>query len=332
MRGLTIRRGTAALATLATGALLAAGLTGTAQAAYPGADGLIAFVRAGNIYTINPQSASPATTVRKLTHDGHDAGPRWSPSGQQIAYLDRGDLWIMSATGSHKTKLTAQAPGYTDSRPTWSPSGRYLAFVLTKRGATHGYLTRYDTVTHKLATFSTPYHSDSPTRRQIKITALPAAVAWAWARNAGTGHGSFIVFEGATAPACPAGFYCLDAVGYGAQRDYRNGIPSAENRTASPVRQLDPDWNPVNPLFSTDVLTTQEKCAAGHCSHTGIDLQSTSTPVLPGAYQAVYSPTGGYLAYVRDTRSGAEIYLYAPAAIVALTRGSQPDWQPLNPS
>jgi hypothetical protein len=53
MRGLTMRRGPAALAALAAGALLAAGLTGTARAAYAGADGLIAFVRHGTIYTIN---------------------------------------------------------------------------------------------------------------------------------------------------------------------------------------------------------------------------------------------------------------------------------------
>ena len=335
MRGLIMRRGTAALAALAAGALLAAGLTGTARAAYAGADGLIAFVRHGNIYTINPQSPAPGSTVRRLTRDGHDSGPRWSPDGKHIAYLDRGDLWIMRAGGSHKKQLTSQAPGYTDTRPTWSPNGRFLAFVKTRRGAKFGYLTRYDTTTGKTATFSTPYHSESPTRRQIKVTALPAAVAWAWARDAtGVSRGSFIVFEGATAPKCPSGSYCLDALGFGAQSDYRNGFPSAEDITPKPVRLLDPDWYPNNPMFDVNVLTTQENCPAGHCSATGIDLTPGSAPILAGAYQAVYSPSGVYLAYVRNHRGTPEIYLYSPPGIVprparALTAGTQPDWQPV---
>ena len=125
-------------AALATGALCGIGFAGTAQAAYPGSDGLIAFVRNGNIYTINPQSTTPSSTVVRLTRDGHDSGPRWSPNGLQLAYLHKGNLWIMDANGSHKTRITSQAPAYTDARPSWSPNGRYLAFVKTNKGAGYG--------------------------------------------------------------------------------------------------------------------------------------------------------------------------------------------------
>jgi hypothetical protein len=319
----------AGLTALAASALMLTGLAETAQAAYPGANGLIAFVRSGNIYTINPEAPTPGATVVRLTHDGRDSGPRWSPDGQQIAYLHNGNLWIMNANGGHKTRITDQAPAYTDSRPTWSPNGRYLAFVKSKKRAAYGYLTRYDTVTRKFVTFSTPYHSESPTSRQIKVTALAAPVAWAYARNAGTGHGYFIVFEGANAPKCTSGFYCLDALGFGAVSDYRNGFPDAENETHTPVRQLDPDWLPNNPQFGTDVLTSQEKCAAGHCTPAGIDITPTSAPVLPGAYEAVYSPTGAQIAYVRNTRHGAEIYIDAQVAVIPLTTGTEPDWQPI---
>jgi hypothetical protein len=317
--------------------LLGSGLAGTAQAAYHGSDGLIAFVRNGNIYTINPQSAAPGSTVTRLTRNGHDSGPRWSPDGKQLAYLDRGNLWMMDANGSHKTRITSKAPAYTDARPTWSPNGRYLAFVMTKKGAGYGYLTRYDTVTHKFATFSTPYHSEEPTKRQIKVTALPAAVAWAWAKNAtGVSYGSFIIFEGATAPRCPSGRFCLDELGFGAQSDYRNGFPSAAGETTKPVRQLDPDWYPNSPLFSVNALTTQEKCPGGHCTYQGIDTTLESSPFLPGAYEAVYSPTGVYLAYVKNGRAGPEIFIYSPPGIVplrniALTNGTEPDWQPVMP-
>jgi hypothetical protein len=322
---------------LATASLVGVGFAGTAQAAYSGSDGLIAFVRHGNIYTINPESTTPGSTVVQLTHDGHGSGPRWSPSGRQLAYLDKGNLWIMRANGSHKRRITSQAPGYTDARPTWSPNGRYLAFVKTRKGASYGYLTRYNTVTHGFATFSTPYNSEQPTRRQIKVTALPAAVAWAWARNAGgVNYGSFIIFEGATAPACASSSNCLDALGFAAQSDYRNGFPSAENATPKPTRQLDPDWFPNSPLFSLNALTTQEKCGAGHCTYQGIDLTIVSSPSLPGAYEAVYSPSGSFVAFVRNVHGTPKIYIRSspgvgPVTRRALTTGTEPDWQPVAP-
>jgi dipeptidyl peptidase IV (DPP IV)-like protein len=325
----------AGLTAAAMAGLLVTGPAASALAAYPGADGLIAFVRNGDIYSVNPESATPGSTVSRLTSDGRDSGPRWSPSGKQLAYLDRGNLWVMDANGSHKRRITDQSPAYTDARPSWSPNGRYLAFVKTRRGARYGYLTRYDTVTRKFATFSMPYHSERPTRRQVAVTALAAPVAWGRALNAtGTTFGSFIIFEGATAPACPGSRYCLDALGYRSQPDYKNGFPSSDIQTKKPLRRLDPDWYPNSPLFSVDVLTTQEKCSSGHCGDTGIDTTIGAAPILPGAYQAVYSPAGVYLAYVRNVRGRAEIFIYSPPGVVparstALTTGTEPDWQPL---
>jgi hypothetical protein len=333
------RRGAwaAGVTAVASLALLGTGLVGTAQAAYPGGDGLIAFVRGGNIYTIAPSG----TGLDRLTSGGHHAGPRWSPDGSQIAYLYRGNLWIMAASGQDKTRITSAAPGYTDARPSWSPNGRYLAFVKTKRGQAYGYLTRYDTVTHHFATFSTPYHSEQPTARQIKVTALPDPVAWGWAYT-GTADdpgtpGSFILFEGAGVGAakdlCQPHYYCLDAIGRPHQYMYKNAFPSAEDQTKMPTRLTDPDWFPITPLFDTDVLTTQEHCSGGTCTHSGIDLGIGATPVLPGAYEAVYSPIGRQIAYVKNVRGGSEIYIglnspRSPSG-TPLAAGSQPDWQPV---
>ncbi|MEI4861483.1 hypothetical protein Q8G41_28235, partial [Klebsiella pneumoniae] len=73
-------------------------------------------------------------------------------------------------------QVTRAAPAVFDARPTWSPSSRYLAFVRTRRHHASGLLTRYDTVTHRFATFT-----DAVGGSVSAITALPAPVAWAWA-------------------------------------------------------------------------------------------------------------------------------------------------------
>ena len=51
---------------------------------------------------------------------------------------------------------------------------------------------------------------------------------------------------------------------------------------------MDPDWYPIDPQFGTDVMTTQEKCTAGHCTYQGIDrtvsdppMPATAAPFLP---------------------------------------------------
>lgn len=327
----------AAAAALTSLALLGTALAGTAQAAYRGSDGLIAFVRGGNIYTINPESPAAATTVVRLTWDGRDSGPRWSPDGKRLAFLRKGNLWIMHANGSHKAQITSQAPVYTDARPSWSPNGRYIAFVRTRKRHSYGYLTRYDTITRGFVTFSIPYNSEQPTRRQVKVRALPEPIAWAWALSSDmVTYGSFIVFEGASSsPFCEPGLYCLDAIGRPHQYMYRNAFLSGEDGTPRPTRLVDPDFFPITPLFYLDVLTTQQSCPGGHCTSQGLDLGIGAAPVLAGAYEGVYSPLGRNIAYVRNVRGRPEIYvgLNDPAAVRGklLTRGTEPDWQPAAP-
>ena len=49
--------------------------------------------------------------------------PAWSPNGERIAFVTRGDLWVADADGSHASLLVEHA-----DRPAWAPSGRRLAF------------------------------------------------------------------------------------------------------------------------------------------------------------------------------------------------------------
>ena len=293
--------------------------------AYRGGDGRIAFVRDGNIYSIEPAGSG----LRELTRAGYASGPRWSPDGKQLAYVYRGNLWVMNANGSGKTQLTGSAPSYTDGRPTWSPNGRYLAFVKSKQHRSYGYLTRYDTVTHGLVSFTDTINPPHVTK--IAILA-GTAIAWAWARNAGSGYGSFLLYQG-TGVQCQGYRFCLDALGRPHQDMYRHGYPSAEDLTATATQLSDPDWFPVNPLFSTDVLTTVSNCATSHCTRSGLRLTILASTILPGAYEGVYAPDGGFIAFDRNVSRTPSIYLLdiSPVARfspVFLTDGTQPDWQP----
>jgi hypothetical protein len=310
-------------------ALLGAGLcvtalSGAAQAAYPGGNGLIALVRGGNIYTVNP--AHVAGSLVRLTTDGRASGPRWSPNGKLIAYIDRGSLWVMNTDGSHKKRLTVAAPGYTDSRPTWSPNGRYLAFVRTQHGHSYGYLTRYRFAARTINTFTTTING-----HLIRVAAKPAPVAWAWALTSPDSamHGSYLAFEGAGRLCRYPHQFCLNLLGFPSQSRYSNGYPSAE---AAPTkfRLTDPDWYPANPVFDTDLMTTQENCTAGHCTPVGLDLTVLAPPQYAGGYQGVYSPSGDFVAYVRGIHGRPVIFVANAFAWPSrLTAGSQPDWQPV---
>ena len=52
---------------------------------------------------------------------------RWSPDGRLVAYVARGQLWVASADGSGRRKLTQLTGGAAG--PAWSPVGERLAFT-----------------------------------------------------------------------------------------------------------------------------------------------------------------------------------------------------------
>src|SRR5439155_8674766 len=67
--------------------------------------------------------------------DKQDSQPRWSPDGQQLAFVSNrtglNQLWILPVEGGEARRLTDHPIGV--GSPVWSPDGRQLAFVA--RGA-----------------------------------------------------------------------------------------------------------------------------------------------------------------------------------------------------
>ena len=105
-------------------------------------NGKIAFASARDgdpeIYTMNPDG----TGVEQLTFNGNaeqfllDFWPDWSPDGTKIVYTSfrptpegfpNGDVFIMDADGSNKTRITTHPAGDLD--PAFFPDGRKIVFV-----------------------------------------------------------------------------------------------------------------------------------------------------------------------------------------------------------
>lgn len=94
----------------------------------------------GRTYDLYVASGNGAVIARLTDAFGEDCDAEWSPNGKRIAFVSyrhdpdasgfgNGELYVMNADGSKKTRLTAN--GVPDRSPTWSPDGRQIAFSRT---------------------------------------------------------------------------------------------------------------------------------------------------------------------------------------------------------
>jgi dipeptidyl aminopeptidase/acylaminoacyl peptidase len=129
-RSISARRlaaGAVALAALC--AAIALGPSGT-RAAFPGANGNVAFSsdRQGGsrIFTIAPNGKD----VPRVTDGSDDTAPAFSPSGKWIVFVRHGGpkpgLYRVKADGSNEKRLTNDP---SDDHPAFSPSGEKIVFT-----------------------------------------------------------------------------------------------------------------------------------------------------------------------------------------------------------
>jgi Tol biopolymer transport system component len=165
-----IASSTIGLATLAAAA--------PAQAAFPGHNGKLVFLRtvqgsgiddlgANEIFT----SRRNGTHLKQLTHKRENDHPRWSPNGHRILYTHMSakgpqQIWVMGAHGRNRTRLPGQGRS-NNSEAAWAPDGHRIVFTQFTPGSVD--LVVYSLRTHQL----TPLHAGSGFDR------IPSGPAWA---------------------------------------------------------------------------------------------------------------------------------------------------------
>jgi Tol biopolymer transport system component len=129
---MTTRRALTIATLLSAGALA---VPGAAPAAYPGANGEIAFTSTqdGGARHIFAATASGLLDLTGASSRAGDTQPKFSPDGRELLFtrlapgLPNSEIFVMAANGSQPTRLTNTATGNGDA--TWSPDGTQIAFV-----------------------------------------------------------------------------------------------------------------------------------------------------------------------------------------------------------
>jgi len=120
--------------TVMAGLLLALAAASPAHAAFPGANGKIAFEsnRDGNVevYTMNPDGSAQARITNSAPYA--DRMPAWSPDGKQlvIACFDATEFCLRNADGSGAGTFFGHWGDIT--HPSWSPDGARIVFDITQ--------------------------------------------------------------------------------------------------------------------------------------------------------------------------------------------------------
>jgi len=102
--------------------VLDAGIEEGPPAAAGSALGRLAYVSQGDIWVKDLPQGEPA----RLTDDGRNADPRWSPSGDWLVFTKAMALWAMRRDGSDAEALVA--PGLPQ-QVAWSPTEDCLAYI-----------------------------------------------------------------------------------------------------------------------------------------------------------------------------------------------------------
>jgi Tol biopolymer transport system component len=281
-------------------------------------DPKIAFTRANQIYTINPDGTGEA----KLTSGNKNYWPRWSPDGNRIAYVHEvagaHSLWVMNANGTNKQQITDQNTSYG---PAWSPDGAWLAFGVTSGDPRWGNLARIKSTAPFGSPQAFPSWVDDPADLDPQ-TGIRGTPAWSASRNeiyffgndlTGIYDQAILAYDVATQE-----LSMLTAIGgggsYGSIAEpaiSTDGTMLAYTYTLSPP-SVTQEVGPLIDLYSYPSMTS--------LPFTTFEEDS----------QLAFSRTDTRVALMNDSAGAAQIFIAEAdgSGRQPLTNGYQPDWQP----
>src|SRR5215208_2229765 len=278
-----------------------------AQAAFPGANGRIAFTRDAGANEEIWSSAPDGGDQRRLTSNGWgDRMPAFSPDGTKIAFvsLENGtanpEIYVMDSDGTDPTRLTTSTGNVDDSDPAWSPDGTKIAFM-SKRVAGNPDIWVMDA------------NGDNPVRR---TTSSFDDLDPAWSPD-----GTTIAFE--TTRDLVTEIWAMPAAG---------GLEYPLTETDA-MQNQDPSWSP----HGTQIAFMRD---AGDAEIYTMDADG-SNPVnrtsTPGSDTApAFSPAGDRIAFVSNRRGAVDIFTMAAngsgqghIVTTAPVANRAPDWQPI---
>lgn len=333
----TIRTLAAGMA-LALATLLATASAG--HAAYPGAPGLVTFVRGGNIFIAN------GATVYQVTTGGGYDWPRWSPGGDRtfgvLAYLRHGDVyWAQWDPGDGLNFIHRLTHGASAGAPSWAPDGTRLAWLDGDTTSGTLFIARFGPSRSALATTaSVPTTVTAVTHfgrstlavrpdQLLPFSPLRNATAVAWSPD-----GNFIAFPGGE---CIGIFdACLSAVdlrtnteivvrAYGGDGTPWSGFATVPAWAADgqhllwTEQQQDPPTGTLDPIHILSRPWPINNTAPTQVGRTG-DVVPAPSAAADGSL-LVTAPHNGKSWVTRIGPGGARTYLY---------QGYHEDWQSLS--
>jgi Tol biopolymer transport system component len=88
--------------------------------------GKVATITGGDVWIVDLDSAQRT----RLTRDGRNSHPLWSPDGQWLAYLKQDELWVNRIATGEEQRVT-EFPVYAFA---WSPQENHLAYLSVAAG------------------------------------------------------------------------------------------------------------------------------------------------------------------------------------------------------
>jgi len=279
------------------------------QAAWPGRNGAIAFVRGPHIWV-----QLPSGKQRQLTYgEDPDSEPTYSRDGRMISFVryagNGSDIWVMNSDGSEQRPVTTTGVGSYESQPAFFPGGRSLAFA---RSAPSG-----ESIVYSIAL-------DGTGEQVLAVRAKNPAIS---------PDGRSLVFA-----RHPGGYLRLKDLRSGEERQIHSGAMRTQEPDFSPdgkrlVFAGQQQCGPVPGRHRLALMTV-----GLHEAHARVLLSTCHRSFIP--YNPTWSPQGNRILFVRRDNPGevsatSRLQLMNPRG--GLVAGaprhregeSTPSWQPL---